>query len=149
LPVRVPAACGKYMAKCITSSYRENHPEDQGSRRLRFWGNYPRKVSPQFYRMTKGSRRWRGKLAFCAHVLGFQEYGDFEKCFGPRWFIHLKAIIRLVPIPIAEASLHTRNLPLNLLQNFRQPVAKIKTELLDRLERFGRPIKWKSATSSN
>ncbi len=110
LPIKNATATGFYLAKCITNGFRERNPEDQGIRRVRFWGNYPRKVSPKFYRLTKGATRWRGKMAFCARVLGFEDFDDFAKCFGPQWFIYLKRIIRLVPIPVAEASLISPNL---------------------------------------
>jgi hypothetical protein len=99
--------------------------------------------------MTNGSRRWRGKVAFCARVLGFNDFDDFAKCFGPRWFPYLKGIIRMVPIPIAEASLITPNIPLNTLKLFRKSVTKIETELLDRLERFGRPVSQKKRNNTN
>ncbi|MEI6196830.1 MAG: hypothetical protein WCS42_21145, partial [Verrucomicrobiota bacterium] len=79
----------------------------------------------------------RGKFAFCGLVLGFKDYDDFKSCFGSRWFIFLKGIIRLVPKAIAEASLLSPNLPINLLEAYRPRLSKIETELLDRVERFG------------
>jgi hypothetical protein len=137
MPIKNRIACGLYLAGGVTNGCRRNHKDDRGIRRVRFWGNFPRKVTQPFYRVTKGSTRWRGKLAFCAHVLGFTEFNEFKNCFGPRWFIHLKGIIRVVPTAIAETSLLTPNLPLNLLEAHREKIKKIEIELLDRLERYG------------
>jgi len=144
MPVKDPIAYARYLAGCITDGIRMDHPEDRGIHRVRYWGNFPRKVSPHFYRTTKGATRWRGQVSFCARVLGFDDQGDFKKCFGPRWFIFLKGIIRLVPASIAKASLLSPNLPLDLLAAYRRQLRQIETELLDRVERYGRqpqPIK--------
>jgi hypothetical protein len=137
LPIENQKACGLYLASHITDGFRENNREDRRIRRVRFWGGFPRKVTQPFYRVTKGSTRWRGKLAFCADVLGFTEFDDFSKCFGPHWFIHLKGIIRRVPIPVAEASLLTSNLSLHLLTFYKRKIKEIETELLDRLLQYG------------
>jgi len=138
LPIINSEACGKYLAKCITNGFREQHPNDRGVRRVRFWGKFPRKVSLKFHRVTERSTRWRGKVAFCAHILGFDELEDFAKCFGPRWFLFLKGIIRLVPNRVAEMSLLTPHIRLDLDEWERQRVKKVEVELHDRLERYGR-----------
>lgn len=138
LPLRNPIAYSKYFARCVTNVYRMGNPEDSGLRRYRFWGGFPRVVMGKFTRLTKGATAWRGKLAFCAHVLDFSDFEDFSKCFGPRWFIYLKGIVRTVPAEIGAASLRTRNLPLPLLNKYRSEVRKIQVELLDRLDRYGR-----------
>jgi hypothetical protein len=137
VPIENPEAAGKYLASCVTTGFRLKHPEDRKPRRVRYWGKFPRKVTLPFYRVTKNSTHWRGKLAFCGHVLGFTEFGDFPACFGRFWFIHLKGIIQLVPTPIAEASLLTSNLPNALLARFRRQVNRVETELLGRLDRYG------------
>lgn len=137
IPVKDAVACSFYLAKCITNGFRDNHPDDRGVRRVRFWGKYPRKVSMKFSRITKGATRWRGKLAFCARILGFEEFDDFAKRFGPRWFIYMKGIIRLVPNRVAEASLLTPHIRLDLDDWERQRVRKVDVELHDRLERYG------------
>jgi hypothetical protein len=139
LPIRHPVKYARYLAGCITNGLRQNHPDDRGARRYRFWGDFPRKVTLPFVRTTRGATRWHGKLAFCARILEFKDYDDFKICFGSRWFIYLRGIFRLVPIRIAEASLLSPNLPLNLLALYRRETKKIETELLDRRERFGRP----------
>ena len=137
LPVRDAIACSFYLAKCVTNGCRENHPDDRGVRRVRFWGKFPRRVSLKFHRVTKLSTRWRGKVAFCAHVLGLDELEDFARCFGPRWFLYLKGIIRMVPNRLAEVSLLTPNIRLDLSDWERQRVSKVEVELRDRLDRFG------------
>jgi hypothetical protein len=149
LPIKDPIAYARYLAKCVTNGFRENHSEDRGIRRYRFWGNFNRKVTLPFYRLTRGATRWRGRLAFCGAMLGFTDLDDFKKCFGPQWFIHLKGIIRTVPVPIAEASLQTTNLPLNLLATHQQKIKKIETELLGRREQYGyRPQTTTTRTSN-
>jgi len=138
LPVRNPVATSFYLAKCITNGFRDNNPDDRGLRRVRFWGKFPRKVTLKFHRVTERSTRWRGKLAFCAHVLGFDELEDFARCFGPRWFLYLKGIIRLVPNRLAEVSLLTPHVRLDLSEWEQRRVRKVEVELFDRIERFGR-----------
>lgn len=142
MPIENEVAYAKYLAQCVTEVFKQNNAEDRRIRRYRFWGDFPRKVTPKFSRLTKGAKRWRGKLAFCAHVLRFAEYSDFEKCFGPRWFIYLKGIIRLVPGPLAEASLVTGNLPLSLITRYSRRIQKIETELLGRLQDYGNRSYW-------
>lgn len=140
LPIKDAVACGLYLAKCVTNGFRDDHPDDRGVRRVRFWGSFPRRVCLKFQRVTERSTRWRGKVAFCAHVLGFRDFDDFARCFGPRWFIYLKGIIRLVPNRVADASILSPHLPLQLIEEYRSRIEKIETELLDRVERFGRPM---------
>ena len=137
LPIKDPIACGFYLAKCITNGFREQHPDDHSVRRVRFWGKFPRKVSLKFHRVTERSTRWRGKLAFCAHILGLDDLEDFAKCFGPRWFLYLRGIIRLVPNRVAEMSLLTPHIRLDLDEWEQRRVQKVEVELHDRLERYG------------
>jgi len=137
-PIQDHTRCGRYFAGIVTKGFRANHLEDQGIRRVRYWGKFPRRVTPKFTRWTLAATRWRGKLAFCAHVLGFTEFADFGKYFGHRWFIYLKGIIRTVPNPVAEASLLTPNLPLGLIHKYDRKIKRIEVELHDRLDRYGR-----------
>ena len=138
LPIKDPVACSFYLAKCITNGFRDSYPDDRGIRRIRFWGKFPRKVSLKFHRVTQRSTWWRGKLAFCAQVLGFDELEDFARVFGPRWFIYMKGIIRLVPNQLAEAALLTPHVRLDLTDWERRRVRKVEVELLGRIDRFGR-----------
>jgi hypothetical protein len=140
IPVRNPVAFSKYYARCVTNVFRMKIPEDKGLRRFRFWGDYPRTVTGRFTRRTRGATRWRGSLAFCGQVLGFNDMDDFKKCFGPKWFIFLKGVIRTVPTQIADVSLLSPNIPLQLLRQHRSQIRKLEVELLDRLDRYGRVV---------
>ena len=58
-----PVAYARYLAKRVTNGVRRfDHPDDRGLRRIRFWGNYPRKVSQPFHLITKdrpaGAASW-------------------------------------------------------------------------------------------
>lgn len=99
-PLKNGVAAAKYYAKYLTKDNPNSYEfaeEDKGMRCYRVGGEGHRACNLRHVPVTKNSFKFRRKLEFAARELGFDEYDDFHRICGPRWWYHLGDAIQELP----------------------------------------------------